>query len=84
VQYWTALFAVSSALIGYVHFGPSAIEPPADIITVYESAFVGWFAFAWVVGFTLTLVAGLLYSGLLLVRQSERFSTNTSESEERV
>lgn len=83
VQYWTALFAVSSALVGYVHFGPSAIEPPADIITVYESAFVGWFAFAWVIGFTLTLVAGLLYSGLLLLRQSERFSTTASWGEGR-
>jgi hypothetical protein len=83
VPYWTALFAVSSALIGYVHFGPSAIEPPADIITVYESAFVGWFAFVWVIGFTLTLVAGFLYSGMLLLRQSDRFSTDASWDEDR-
>jgi hypothetical protein len=75
VPYWTALFFVSSLLIGFVHFGPSAIEPPADIITVYEHALVGWFAFAWVVGFTVVLVAGLSYSALLLVRRSNRLPT---------
>jgi hypothetical protein len=74
IPYWTGLFFVSSLLIGFVHFGPSAIEPPADIITVYENALVGWFAFAWVVGFTIVLVVGLCYSVLLLVRQSNRSS----------
>ena len=81
VPYWTVLFFVSSLLIGFVHFGPSAIEPPADIITVYENALVGWFAFAWVVGFTIVLVAGLCYSALLLVRQSNRFSIGGLQDE---
>jgi hypothetical protein len=81
VPYWTVLFFVSSLLIGFVHFGPSAIEPPADIITVYENALVGWFAFAWVVGFTVVLVAGLCYSALLLVRQSNRFSIGGLQGE---
>lgn len=81
VPYWTALFLVSSVLIGYVHFGPSAIEPPADIITVYENALVGWFAFAWVVGFTVVLVTGLVYSSLLLVRQSGVSATESARDE---
>ncbi len=81
VPYWTGLFFVSSLLVGYVHLGPSAIEPPADIITVYENALVGWFAFAWVVGFTIVLVAGLVYSSLLLIRQSRVAATRSSRGE---
>jgi hypothetical protein len=80
VPYWTALFFVSSLLIGFVHFGPSAVEPPADIM-IYENALVGWFALAWVVGFTIVLVTGLFYSALLLVRQSNRFSLGDLQNE---
>lgn len=81
IPYWTGLFLVSSLLIGYVHFGPSAIEPPADIITVYENALVGWFAFAWVVGFTIVLITGLAYSSLLLIRQSKGAAIRSSGGE---
>lgn len=71
VSYWTGLFLVTSALIGYVHFAPSAIEPPPDIITVYESAIVGWFAFAWVIGFTIVLILGFIESARVWFRQAD-------------
>jgi hypothetical protein len=32
-----------------IHFGPTAVEPPADIIDKYEPRIVGWPVFGWLV-----------------------------------
>jgi hypothetical protein len=45
------------------HFGPAAVEPPADIINLYEPRIVGWFAFAWLVALVAVLGATSLHAG---------------------
>ena len=51
------------------HFGPAAVESPADIINLYEPRIVGWFAFAWLVVFVAVLVVTSLYDGYSWIRQ---------------
>ena len=69
VRYWTVLFFVLSAMVITQHFGPTATEPPADVIGPYESQLVGSVAFGWLLGFTLVIVTALLYSGMLWFRR---------------
>jgi hypothetical protein len=47
--------------VAALHFGPTAVEPPADIINLYERRIVGWLAFGWLVVFVMVLVATCLY-----------------------
>jgi hypothetical protein len=51
------------------HFGPAAVESPADIINLYEPRIVGWFAFAWLVVFVAVLVGMCLYEAYWWSRQ---------------
>ena len=44
-----------------IHFGPTAVELPADIINLYEVRIVGWLAFLWLVVFVVVLVVTCLY-----------------------
>lgn len=75
VPYWTRPFLASSLPTGVAHSGPSAIEPPADPITVYENTRVGRFGPARVVGFSIVLAAGLRHAVALPVRQSNQSLT---------
>ena len=44
-----------------IHFGPASVEPPADIINMYEPRIVGWLAFAWLVVFVAVLLGTCMY-----------------------
>jgi hypothetical protein len=67
--YWTLLSGSGALFVAAIHFGPAAIEPPADIINMYEPRIVGWLAFAWLVVFVSVLVVTSLYEGYSWLRQ---------------
>lgn len=82
VRYWTGLFFVVAVMVITQHFGPTATEPPGDVIGPYESELLGSIAFGWLVLFTLVIVAALVYSGVLWVRRRTASHTNTSTGTE--
>lgn len=55
--YWGLVLLASTAFVGLTHFGPTAVERPADIAGVYEEAWIGGLALAWLVAFTLVLLS---------------------------
>lgn len=82
VRYWTVLFFVLAAMVITQHFGPTANEPPGDVIGPYESELVGSVAFGWLVLFTVVIVAALAYSGALWFRRRNGSRTHTSTGTE--
>ncbi len=67
--YWALLAGAGALFVTAIHFGPAAIEPPADIITLYEPRLIGWFAFAWLVAFVAVLTGLCLYEAYWWSRQ---------------
>lgn len=67
--YWALLSGAGVLFVGATHFGPAALEPPADIIALYEPRLIGWFAFAWLVVFVAVLVGLGLYGAYWWSRQ---------------
>jgi hypothetical protein len=59
--YWAILSGSGALFVAAIHFGPAAVEPPADIIDLYEVRIVGWLAFLWLVVFVMVLVATCIY-----------------------
>lgn len=69
--YWALLSGGGALFLAAIHFGPDAIEPPADIIELYEPRIIGWFAFAWLVGLVVVLAIASLHAARLWLRGSE-------------
>lgn len=67
--YWALLSGSGALFVGAIHFGPAAVEPPADIIGLYEPRAIGWFAFAWLVAFVAVLAGTCLYEVSLWTRR---------------
>ncbi len=67
--YWALLTGSGALFVAAIHFGPAAVEPPADIIDPYQSRVVGWVAFAWLVTFVAVLVANCVYETRTWLRQ---------------
>ncbi len=59
--YWTILSGTGAIFLAAIHFGPTAVEPPSDIINLYEVRIVAWLAFLWLVVFVALLVATCIY-----------------------
>lgn len=59
--FWAFLSGSGALFVSAIHFGPFAVEPPADVIGPYESPTVGWFAFAWLLVFVAVLAATFVY-----------------------
>ena len=59
--YWALLSGLGALFVAAIHFGPAAVEPPADIINLYEVRIIGWLAFLWLVVLVMVLVATFLY-----------------------
>jgi hypothetical protein len=59
--YWAILSGSGALFVAAIHFGPTAVEPPADITNLYEPRIVGWLAFGWLVVFVMVLVATCMY-----------------------
>ena len=70
--YWALLSGGGAIFLAVIHFGPNAIEPPSDIINLYEPRFIGWFAFAWVVVLVVVLAASSIYEARLWLRQRDK------------
>ena len=69
--YWAFLSGAGALFVAAIHFGPTAIEPPADVIDLYEPRIIGWLAFAWLVIFVAVLVVNSLYEGYAWYRLSK-------------
>jgi hypothetical protein len=67
--FWAILSGSGAVFVAAIHFGPAAVEPPADIINLYEPQIIGWLAFVWLVVFVAVLVATCLYEGYSWSRQ---------------
>ncbi len=59
--FWAILSGSGAVFVAAIHFGPAAIEPPAEIINPYEPRIIGWLAFLWLVVFILVLVGTCIY-----------------------
>ena len=60
--FWALLSGSGAVFVAWIHFGgPAAVEPPADIINLYEPRIIGWLAFLWLVVFVVVLVGTCLY-----------------------
>jgi len=64
-SFWVFLSAGGALFVGFIHFGPAAVEPPPDIIDHYEPRFLGWLAFGWLVAFIGVLVLASVYEATL-------------------
>lgn len=73
--YWLLLSGPGTAFLIAVHLGPSAIEPPGDIIGEYPTPLLGWAAFGWL----LTLIAVLAATFVHEARQWRREQQRTRE-----
>ncbi len=73
--YWALLTGSGALFLAAIHFGPTAVEPPADIINLYEPRIVGWFAFAWLVALVAVLAATSLNAGYSWFRQRRARTT---------
>jgi hypothetical protein len=67
--FWALLSGSGAAFVAAIHFGPAAVEPPDDIINLYEPRIVGLLAFAWLVVYVAVLVATSVYEGYSWFRQ---------------
>ena len=63
--YWAILSAAGLLFVGALHFGPFAVEPPADILGPYRSRVAGWLALGWLVLFLAVLGVTALYATVL-------------------
>lgn len=61
-RYWFGVALLGLAMLGGIHFGPWAIEPPHDIISPYRSTVFGYLAFAWLFGLLGTLLVTAVYA----------------------
>ena len=59
--FWAILSGSGALFVAWIHFGPAAVEPPADIINLYEPPIIGWLAFLWLVVFVMVLVGTCIY-----------------------
>ncbi len=67
--YWAFVTGFGFFFVGLTHFGPLAVEPPADIIGPYDSVVAGYVAMAWLVMLIVLLAATCLYSTYLWWRK---------------
>jgi hypothetical protein len=58
---WAFISGGGAGFVIAVHFGPTALEPPSDILGWYDPPILGWFAFAWLVAFVSVLLLTSLY-----------------------
>lgn len=70
--FWAILAGVGFFFVGLLHFGPLAVEPPADILGPYSSKLAGYAALGWLVLFLLLLAATSLYAARLWRQQGAK------------
>lgn len=70
--YWLSLFGVGAVFLTAVHLGPTAIEPPRDIIDLHQAALLGWLAFVELLLFLAVLAIAFVYELHLWRRRRAR------------
>jgi hypothetical protein len=60
--FWAILAGCGFFFVGLLHFGPLALEPPADILGPYRSTAAGYAALGWLIAFLILLGASSLYA----------------------
>jgi hypothetical protein len=80
--FWAILSGSGAIFLAAIHFGPAAVEPPAEIINLYEPRIIGWLAFGWLVVFIVVLVATCTYELRSWVRGRKARSANPRGGEE--
>ena len=76
--YWAWLSGLGIVFISAIHFGPAALEPPRDIIKLYQPPLVGWLAFAELLLFLAVLTAAFVHE-LRLWRHHRRTASPSGE-----
>lgn len=74
--YWLLLSGPGALFLAAVHLGPTAVEPPGDIIGHYPTPLLGWLAFAWLLLLIAVLVSLFLWE-LHLWRHRQRPTDDT-------
>ncbi len=59
--FWAFLSGGGAIFLSYIHFGPQAVEPPPDIIDLYQPPALGWFAFGWLLALVGVLLVAFIY-----------------------
>lgn len=72
--YWLLLSGPGTAFLIGVHLGPTAIEPPGDIIGAYPTPLLGWAAFGWLLALIAVLAATFCYEVRQWRRERQRRS----------
>jgi hypothetical protein len=71
-RYWLLLSGAGAGFLAATHLGPSAVEPPGDIINHYSNPLVGGLAFAWLLCLLLILVVVVAHHTHHLWRQARQ------------
>ncbi|MEX5259722.1 hypothetical protein [Kocuria sp. CPCC 205263] len=58
---WVFLSGGGAIFLTVIHFGPWALEPPDDIIDLYDPPLIGWLAFGWLLALIAVLIATTIY-----------------------
>lgn len=65
---WVFLSGGGAVFLTVIHFGPWAVEPPGDIIGLYDRPLIGWLAFGWLLALIAVLIASTIYEVRLWLR----------------
>ena len=65
---WVFLSGGGAIFLTVIHFGPWAIEPPGDIIDLYDPPLIGWLAFGWLLALIAALIVTTIYEVWLLLQ----------------
>lgn len=69
--FWALVSGGGAAFVSAVHFGPTALEPPALILDHYDPPILGWLAFGWLTVFVTVLAITCLYETRLWARHRQ-------------
>jgi hypothetical protein len=67
--FWIFLSAGGALFLGFIHFGPVAVEPPQEIIDLYEPRILGYLAFGWLLLLLAVLAGTSVYEFVLWRRR---------------
>ncbi len=64
-RYWAGFFAFSAGMLAYFHVSPWAVEPPRDVMLLYDNLLVGYLAFGIVLALIASVLVGSAYGAVL-------------------
>jgi hypothetical protein len=73
--FWAFVSGGGALFLAAIHFSPVALEPPQDIIGMYQPPIIGWLAFGWLVALVVLLLVTCSLELRGWWRQRERHRT---------